>query len=71
MLEVDPVDGGFCVFVPSLPELATQGDSEAEALENARDAISAALRFRMQRGMEIPESDKAEVRQVAITIPAA
>lgn len=71
VLEVDATDGGFCVFVPALPEIATQGDTEAEALDNARDAIREALRFRQERGMELPPSDTAEVRQVAVRVSAA
>jgi len=54
VLEADPIDGGFSVFVPALPEIATQGDTEAESLDNAKDAIREALRFRHERGMEIP-----------------
>jgi antitoxin HicB len=71
VLEADPVDGGFCVFVPALPEIATQGDTEGEALDNARDAIRGALRFRQEHGMELPPSDTAEVRQVAVSVSAA
>lgn len=71
VLEADPTDGGYCVFVPALPEIATQGETEAEALDNVQDAIREALRFRRERDMEIPPSDTAEVRQVAVTIPAA
>lgn len=57
----DPVDGGYCVFVPALPEIATQGDDEAEALENAADAIRKALRFWRERRTDIPISDTAEI----------
>jgi predicted RNase H-like HicB family nuclease len=32
-------DDGFSVWVPGLPGCASQGDTEAEALENIRDAI--------------------------------
>jgi predicted RNase H-like HicB family nuclease len=32
-------DGGFSVFVPGLRGCVSEGDSEAEALENIRDAI--------------------------------
>ncbi len=33
------VDDGFSVWVPGLPGCASQGDTEAEALDNIRDAI--------------------------------
>ncbi|HKU82325.1 MAG TPA: type II toxin-antitoxin system HicB family antitoxin [Candidatus Tumulicola sp.] len=66
VLEKDGADGGFCVFVPALPEVATQGETESEALENAVDAITEAVRYRRERNMDVPQSDSAEVRQVAI-----
>lgn len=33
-------DEGFSVWVPGLPGCASQGQTEAEALDNIRDAIS-------------------------------
>jgi len=32
-------DGGFSVYVPDLPGCASQGESQAEALANIREAI--------------------------------
>ena len=32
-------EGGFSVFVPSLPGCVSQGDTEDEALKNIREAI--------------------------------
>lgn len=32
-------DGGFTVYVPSLPGCISEGDSKEEALKNIRDAI--------------------------------
>ena len=32
-------EGGFIVHVPALPEVVTEGDSEAEALAMAKDAV--------------------------------
>ena len=50
--------GGFTVLVPALPEVITEGDSEAEALANAEEAIRAVLDYRRQHGLPIP-SDAA------------
>ncbi len=37
---LEPSDeGGFTVFVPSLPGCISQGDTEEEALRNIREAI--------------------------------
>ena len=35
----DEEEGGFSVFVPSLPGCVSQGDTEDEALKNIREAI--------------------------------
>jgi predicted RNase H-like HicB family nuclease len=32
-------EGGFTVYVPSLPGCVSEGESESEALENIREAI--------------------------------
>lgn len=39
VLEPDPEVGGYNVTVPALPGCFTQGDTEEEALANAREAI--------------------------------
>ncbi|MEO5925150.1 MAG: type II toxin-antitoxin system HicB family antitoxin [Bryobacteraceae bacterium] len=36
-------DEGFSVWVPGLPGCASQGETEAEALDNIRDAIAGYL----------------------------
>ncbi len=37
---LEPSDeGGFTVYVPSLPGCISEGDTEAQALENIREAI--------------------------------
>jgi predicted RNase H-like HicB family nuclease len=39
-------DEGYAVWVPSLPGCCSQGDTEAEALENIKDAITEYLEAR-------------------------
>jgi antitoxin HicB len=38
-------DGGFVVTFKDIPEAITQGETEAEALSPARDALETALDF--------------------------
>ena len=58
--------GGFTVLVPALPEVVTEGDTEAEALENAQEAIRAVLAFRRDHGLAIPSDAPPEVRRVTV-----
>jgi antitoxin HicB len=53
-LEPD-ADGRFLVTSDAFAELATDGADEAEALENAADALDVVLRERLRRGEAIPE----------------
>ena len=53
---LEPLDeGGFNVVVPALPEVATFGDTEAEALAMAEDAIRLACSYRLDHGEELPK----------------
>ena len=42
-INLKKTDEGYSVWVPGLPGCWSQGKSEAEALENVKDAISAYL----------------------------
>ena len=58
-VEIHRSDEGISVSVPALPGCRSEGDTEEEALENIRDAISeylAALEDRM-KGAEVLEVD--------------
>lgn len=63
-------EGGFTVRVPSLPEIVTYGEDEAEALAMAEDAIRLVLEDCAARGEPIPNGDPPRIREVTIT-PAA
>lgn len=54
-------DEGYSVSVPGLPGCWSQGATEAEALDNAKDAISSylAVANEMLKGAEIREIDIA------------
>jgi predicted RNase H-like HicB family nuclease len=65
ILEADET-GGFAVHVPALPEVCTQGDAEADAIANAREAIELAVEERIASGEQIPEQDP-QLRNVSVT----
>jgi antitoxin HicB len=58
--------GGFTVLVPALPEVVTEGDTEQEALANAKEAIRAVLEFRRDRGLLISSDSRPEIRRVTV-----
>lgn len=59
-------DGGFTVLVPALPEVVTEGATEAEALANAEEAIRAILAYRKNQGLTIPPDAQPEIRRVTV-----
>ncbi|HEY5048687.1 MAG TPA: type II toxin-antitoxin system HicB family antitoxin [Rhizomicrobium sp.] len=59
-------NGGFTVLVPALPEVVTEGDTEAEALANAEEAIRAVLAYRRDHGISIPSDARPEIRRVTV-----
>jgi predicted RNase H-like HicB family nuclease len=46
-------DGIWVVECPSIPGCVSQGQTKQEALENIKDAISACLQVRAERGMPL------------------
>jgi antitoxin HicB len=58
--------GGFTVLVPALPEVVTEGDTEQEALANAKEAIRAILAYRRDNGLAIPADPHPEIRRVTV-----
>ncbi len=67
ILEPDP-DGGFVVHVPALPEVCTQGDTETDALANAREAIALAVEERIATGEAVPADQLPQIRKVSVTV---
>jgi antitoxin HicB len=68
-LTPDEGDGGFVVTFHDLPEAITQGETTAEALVEAADALAEAIAGRIRRGDPIPEPSPAEGRP-AVPVPA-
>ena len=52
-------EGGYTVIAPVLPGCISEGDTEAEALDNIRDAIQGWLAVAKKRGLYIPSPDTA------------
>ena len=50
-------EGGYCVFVPALNGLATQGETLEEARDMARDAIEGYIECFKDKGIPIPTED--------------
>jgi antitoxin HicB len=54
------------VLVPALPEVVTEGDTEEEALVNAKEAIRAIPDYRQEHGIAIPADAQPEIRRVIV-----
>jgi predicted RNase H-like HicB family nuclease len=61
MIEKDEITGRYSAVVPGLPGCASAGDTEAEALENIKEAI--ALWF---EPTERPASSNAKLIELAV-----
>jgi antitoxin HicB len=65
VLEPDEEDGGYTVIVPALPGCVTQGESVAECIERAAEAIAGYIESLEANGEPVPEEVE---RPQAITI---
>jgi antitoxin HicB len=65
-------EGGYIVRVPALPEIVTEGDTEAEALAMAKDAIELVVESRHERGEPIPDDvgNKPLVHKLTVAVAA-
>jgi predicted RNase H-like HicB family nuclease len=63
-------EGGYTVIAPSLPGCISEGDTEAEALENIKDAIQGWLAVAEARGMYVPSPDRAKLKLATVGVPA-
>ena len=59
-------EGGYSVFVPELPSVATQGETIEEARVNAQEAIEGYLEVMHEDGLPIPS-----VHRVRVAVHAA
>jgi antitoxin HicB len=63
---IPEAEGGFSVFVPDLPSVATQGETVEEALDMARDAIEGYLEVMRDEDWPVPT-----VRRERVAVEAA
>lgn len=59
-------EGGFTVSVPALPEVVTEGDTEAEAMAMAEEAIRAVVAYRRDHGIPIPGDAQPRLRKITV-----
>ena len=62
-------EGGFSVSFPDVPEALTCGNSRAEALAMAEDALAAALGAYMKSSESVPSPSRATRRQELVAVP--
>lgn len=54
-------EGGYSVFVPELPSVATQGETREEALAMAKEAIEGYLEVMAEHGLPVPPVERGSV----------
>jgi predicted RNase H-like HicB family nuclease len=54
-------NGGFSVFVPELPSVATEGETREEAFAMAKEAIEEYLEAMQEDGLPIPPVERGRV----------
>lgn len=64
-------EGGYVVYVPSLPGCHTQGDTIEEAEKNAKEAISLYLESLEARDQNIPQEGRVLQGKVEVVHPTA
>ncbi|MGD0989080.1 MAG: type II toxin-antitoxin system HicB family antitoxin [Candidatus Sulfotelmatobacter sp.] len=64
-------DGGFIVTFKGIPEAITQGETQAEALAAAKDALETALDFYFEDNRAVPLPSKPKPRQPVVELPAS
>ena len=58
---IPETEGGFSVFVPELPSVATQGETVEEALEMAKEAIELYVEVMEEDGLPLPTVQRKQV----------
>ena len=64
-------EGGFVVTFRDIPEAITQGDTRAEALEMAADALLTAMDFYFEDRRPVPPPSATLKGEVPVPLPAS
>ena len=70
-LTPDTKEGGFVVTFVDIPEAITQGDTQAQALSAAKDALESALDFYFEDKRAVPPPSKAKRGQHVVELAAS
>ena len=70
-LTPDTKDGGFVVTLVDIPEAITQGDTQVQALEAAKDALESALDFYFEDRRTVPLPSKPKRGQQIVELAAS
>lgn len=64
-------EGGFVVTFRDIPEAITQGDTEAEAMEMAEDALITSMDFYFDERRAVPAPSDAQPGDRLVHLPAS
>lgn len=64
-------EGGFVVTFRDIPEAITQGDTDAEALEMATDALLVAMDFYFEDRRPVPPASPPRKGELMVALPAS
>ena len=70
-LTPDTLSGGFVVTFVDIPEAITQGDTQTQALQAAKDALESALDFYFEDKRAVPLPSKAKRGQQVVELAAS
>ena len=54
-------EGGYTVYVPTLPGCVSQGETTEEAIANIKEAIEVYVESIEERGVPLPQVEEREV----------
>lgn len=65
-VEIDEDDGGFVASLVELPGIASQGDTEVDAVRNVIDAFMCVLDTQVEEAQRVPHAGKPHEHRVLI-----